>query len=171
MGFLGCCGAWKESPWMLGTVSWHVSYLKIKSCLNIPQMQFISNILLFHININLIIMFDKFLYFLLLSTWSPHLKCHYFYSFLPSWWSSSLERLPQGFLSTTRWPDINFQWFWSHFHFRSRTTRAWLTRVWGTRWSFSTTRATLPSFRLLICCRRGWEMITNHLQLHTLRRG
>ena len=20
MGFLGCCGAWKESPWMLGTV-------------------------------------------------------------------------------------------------------------------------------------------------------
>ena len=22
MGFLGCCGAWKESPWMLGTVSW-----------------------------------------------------------------------------------------------------------------------------------------------------
>ena len=21
MGFLGCCGAWKESPWMLGTVS------------------------------------------------------------------------------------------------------------------------------------------------------
>ena len=22
MGFLGCCGAWKESPWMLGTVGW-----------------------------------------------------------------------------------------------------------------------------------------------------
>ncbi len=21
LGFLGCCGAWRESPWMLGTVS------------------------------------------------------------------------------------------------------------------------------------------------------
>ncbi len=20
LGFLGCCGAWRESPWMLGTV-------------------------------------------------------------------------------------------------------------------------------------------------------
>ena len=39
-----------------------------------------------------------------------HYIC-YFCSFLPSWWSSSLERLPQGCSSTTRCPDYDWRDF------------------------------------------------------------
>ena len=42
MGFLGCCGAWKESPWMLGTVSHHYNSLSWNSTHHCSLLQFFA---------------------------------------------------------------------------------------------------------------------------------